>query len=300
MRLDLFLAKKYPGTSRAIFQKLIDAERVEINGAKAKGASQNVAASDDVKVFIPHQLTFAAEIADFVKNVIFEDENVVVVNKPAGILTHMKGGIADEFTVADFVKSRMENSDDVFSKTNRPGIVHRLDRATSGVLIAAKNKEAQSLLQNQFQERKAHKTYVALVEKAPKIGSAQIDLPIGRNPRFPSEFKIDPNGKSAVTDYKTLEVFNDGSALVELKPLTGRTHQLRVHLSHIGAPIVGDAVYGSGETGDRMFLHAFELEITIPKTGRQTENQRRTFRAELPQDFQDEIARRGGDLTKVL
>lgn len=289
MRLDKFLAEEYPDTSRAIFQKLIDSKRVEINGAKAKNARQNVDETDDVKVFFPHTLTFADEIAEFARNVIYEDENVVVVNKPAGILTHMKGGLADEFTVSDFVKSRIKTDDDVFSKSNRPGIVHRLDRATSGVLIATKNPETMSFLARQFADRKTHKTYLALVDKAPKLDAARIDLPIGRDPKTPSQFRVDPNGKPAITDYKTLEIFDDDSALVELKPLTGRTHQLRVHLSHINAPIVGDTVYGSGKIGSRMFLHAAELEITIPKIDDRTENQRKIFRADLPDDFQSEI-----------
>ena len=292
MRLDLFLAKKFPKHSRATFQKLIDSERIEINGAKAKNARQNVSESDDIKVFFPHQLTFAKEIADFASNIIFEDENVVIINKPIGILTHAKGNLADEFTVSDFVKSRMKTSDDVFAKTTRPGIVHRLDRATSGVLIAAKNPETQSFLQRQFQDRKVKKTYLAIVEKAPKITAARIDLPIDRNPKYPSEFKVDPNGRSAITNYKILEKFADGSALLELKPLTGRTHQLRVHLKHLNSPIVGDVVYGLSKDNDRMFLHAKELEITIPKTGNEAENQRRTFHANLPKDFQDEIDRR--------
>ncbi|MCL1876831.1 RluA family pseudouridine synthase [Candidatus Saccharibacteria bacterium] len=355
MRLDKFLAEKYPDTSRAIFQKLIDSKRVDINGAKATSVRQNVSETDEIVVqHFPHQLTFADEIADFAKNVIYEDENVVVVNKPAGILTHMKGSVADEFTVSDFVKSRMMKSStvfsesssrkcvngaakvtgspvdgdvtpresldalrdeekmvddfDIFTKSNRPGIVHRLDRATSGVLIAAKNPKAQNLLQNQFQDRKAHKTYLALVEKAPKLMEAKIDLPIGRNPKQPSEFRVDSNGKAAVTNYKVVQTFADGSALVELKPLTGRTHQLRVHLSYINAPIVGDAVYnviaskakqsnpdrhGDESPSDdkqRMFLHAKELEITIPG---EPNNERKIFTADLPQDFQDEIARRG-------
>ena len=290
MRLDLFLAKKFPKHSRASFQKLIDSERIEINGTKAKNARQSVSGSDDIKVFFPHQLTFAKEITDFASNIIFEDENVVIINKPIGLLTHAKGNLADEFTVSDFVKSRMEaNGDDVFVKTTRPGIVHRLDRTTSGILIAAKNPEAQSFLQKQFQDRRVKKTYLAIVEKAPKITVARIDLPIGRNPKYPSEFKIDANGKSAITDYKTLEVFADGSALLELKPVTGRTHQLRVHMKHLNSPILGDVVYNSNKTGDRMFLHALELEITIPKTGSETENQRRIFYADLSSDFQNEV-----------
>lgn len=287
--MDLFLAQRFPETSRATFQKLIADEKVKVGDKIATDPSFNFSENEIIEVNFPEQKSFEKEIKDFENNVIFEDENVVVINKPAGVLTHAKGGLMDEFTVADFVRSKIVADDD-FIKSNRPGIVHRLDRATSGILIAAKNPEAARLLTRQFASRKAKKTYFALVDKAPKLPAARIDLPIARNPKLPSQFRIDAKGKSAITDYKTLDVFTDNSALLELKPLTGRTHQLRVHLAHISAPIVGDAVYGLAKTGDRMFLHASELEITIPG---ETDNQRKTFTAPLPNDFQAEIKRRG-------
>ena len=331
MRLDLWLAQKFPDYSRAAFQKLIAAGRVEINGETMKDPAKTVAETDDIKVHFPHQQTFAREIKTFAKNVIYEDDNVVVINKPAGVLTHMKGAgnsLPDEFTVADFVKSRilvaknLSFEDDLFVKSNRPGIVHRLDRATSGVLIAAKKPFATRFLQKQFANRTAHKTYVALVEKAPKLPAARIDLPVLRNPVRQATFKIDAKGKPATTDYQVLETFADGSALVELKPQTGRTHQLRVHLAHIGAPIIGDAIYNpkSREKTEfisfsetmtdfdderhhnkkfakdvepakmsRMFLHAAQLEITIPDDD---QNRRETFTANLPEDFRKEILHR--------
>ena len=307
MRLDKFLSEKYPKVSRAVFQKLIESGNVMINGATCENVRQNVSESDDVSVTFPKKSDFADEIAAFEKQVIYEDENVVVINKPAGILTHAKGGLVDEFTVADFIASKHKAGSQQLSE--RSGIVHRLDRGTSGVLIAAKNPAAQGFLQKQFQDRKTHKTYLALTEKAPKIEAARIDLPIGRNAKRPSEFRVDPSGKPAITDYKTLEIFGDGSALVELKPLTGRTHQLRVHLSHIKAPIIGDVVYNKnchpelvsgsnnktvaeGDSSPRMFLHAAELEITIPKIHDETANQRKIFHVSPPPDFWDEIARR--------
>lgn len=310
-RLDKYLAEQNPAISRATFQKLIANNRVEVNGRHETNAKYPVKAGDEVRFFMPHVLTFAREIADFQKNVLFENENVVVVAKPAGVLTHSKGELNDEFTVADFAKSRILADKsasgaeiDSFAKGNRPGIVHRLDRATSGVLIIAKNPVAAHLLQQQFQSRKAHKTYLALVDHAPKIASANINLPLGRNPKTPSQFRVDAGGKSAQTFYKTLATFADGGALIELKPTTGRTHQLRIHLSYIGAPIAGDPIYNEKfakaykkkiaqdedfPRKNRMFLHAFSLEITIPDGG---ENVRRTFFAELPDDFRAEILRR--------
>lgn len=322
MRLDSFLAQQYPEYSRAILQKFIAAEYVKINGKIAKNPAQNINEIDKIEIDFPEKQTFENEIENFTKNVIYEDKNVVVANKPTGILTHMKGGIQDEFTVADFVKSRIlaenkssksdnsneenlnEKQNDFSEENNRAGIVHRLDRATSGVLISAKNPETSSILSRQFQDRKAHKTYLALTDKTPKISAARIDLPIARNSKKPAEFRIDASGKSAITNYKVLAHFEnekgeDLGALIELKPLTGRTHQLRVHLSYIDAPISGDIIYNekaakkfTKNNNLRMFLHAAKLEITIPKIDNEIENQRKTFSAKLPNDFLEEIKNR--------
>lgn len=207
--------------------------------------------------------------------VIYEDDNVLVINKPTGILTHAKGAVIEEFTVADFVKSKMLEPED----NNRPGIVHRLDRATSGVLIAGKDPVSKRYLQKQFSERKAKKTYLAIVKGELKHQAAKIDLPIERNPKAPATFRISANGKPASTDYQVLST-NGKYSLVELKPLTGRTHQLRVHLRHLNAPILGDELYGGGKSPiGRLCLHAWQLEITIPTS------QRKTFTAPLPDDF---------------
>lgn len=206
--------------------------------------------------------------------IIYQDDNVIVVNKPVGVLSHSKGALNDEFTVADFFKRYSKYHLD----TNRPGIIHRLDRDTSGVMIGALNDSAAKLLQRQFSDRKAHKTYVAVVDGVPNQLEAIIDLPIGRNPKEPSKFRVDPNGKSAKTVYKVL-ASNEKFSLVELQPLTGRTHQLRVHMAHIGTPIHGDKVYG--KPADRLYLHAAKLEITIPK------GERMLFTAIVPPEFAD-------------
>lgn len=310
VRLDKYLADQNPATSRSIFQKLIINNRVEVNGKHITNPKYKVKQIDKVNFFMPHVLTFADEIKDFAKNVIFENKNSVVIAKPAGILTHSKGELNDEFTVADFAKSRIiadkseDQDQDEFAKGNRPGIVHRLDRATSGVLIIAKDPSSAHMFQKQFSERKAHKTYFAITDHAPKVDHAKIDLPIGRNPKAPSTFRVDANGKSAQTEYRVLDKFSDGGVLIELKPATGRTHQLRVHLSYIGAPITGDPIYNASfakkyakktideKISSRMFLHAQNLEITIPKDG---ENVRETFHAPIPDDFRAEILSRDPD-----
>jgi len=276
------LAQEYPERSRSVWAKLIRRGEIKVNGKVAISASSTVNEADEVVV------TEAAELSqDLDLPVIYEDDNVLVINKPVGVLTHSKGALNEEFTVADFVKSRISLQGTTLQEgNNRFGIVHRLDRGTSGVLICAKNDAARKFLQKQFSDRKAKKTYLAIVEKAPKEPAARIDLPIARDPKRPSQFRVDPKGKPAITDYQTLETFADGSALLELKPLTGRTHQLRVHLAYIGAPIIGDPVYslqGRSLQKERMFLHAAALEITIPG------GERKTFTAELSVDFQTKI-----------
>lgn len=290
MRLDAYLSSQHQDLSRASIQKLIKDGKATVNGTVVKKPAYDVSESAVVRLSIPKQLDFVDEIAAFQKQVLFENDNVVVVNKPAGMLTHSKGELNNEFTVADFVRSQFDPAEAAEQRNNnRLGIVHRLDRATSGVLICARNLATASYLQKQFSERKAHKTYLALVERAPKHSAAQIDLPIARDIRRPSAFKVDGKGKSAITSYRILKYFDDGSALMELKPLTGRTHQLRVHLSYIGVPIIGDPVYGHGKYGDRLWLHAYQLEITVPTSD---SNQRMTFTADLPKDFKSAIEER--------
>ncbi len=230
---------------------------------------------DEVTVHVPE----ATDYSTHELPVIYEDDDVIVINKPSGVLTHSKGAVNEEFTVADFVRGKMTEPED----TNRPGIVHRLDRATSGVIIAAKHSAAKHHLQKQFQDRKAKKEYIAITRGVPKHPVAAIDLPIERNPKEPSKFRVGSNGKSAHTEYEVL-AHNDRISVISLKPTTGRTHQLRVHLEYLGTPIAGDDVYGGGKSSiGRLALHARSLEITLPG------GQRQTFVAEPPTDFQAAI-----------
>lgn len=272
MRLDAYLAQYFPEHSRSAWQKYILAGKVKVNGKVATSNRQNLGEDDEVTVDTDSHV----QLADIDLPVIYEDDNVVVINKPVGVLSHAKGGIVDEKTVADFFAKRTSFGAD----TNRPGIVHRLDRATSGVMIGAKNSETASLLQKQFSERKAKKSYTAIVTGIPDPVSAKLDLPIERNPRQPSQFRVGTNGKSATTTYEVLQS-NKKMSLVKLTPETGRTHQLRVHMQYIKHPIVGDVVYG--KPADRMYLHASSLEITIP------EGQRKVFEAPLPPEFMEKI-----------
>lgn len=273
MRLDQYVAQFWPEYSRSVWQKYILAGYVKVNGEVVTVSKVTLGEDDEVTVEI-------AADPDFSKHtlpVVYEDEHVVVINKPHGVLTHAKGEIVDEFSVADFMRPKMTEPDE----TNRPGIVHRLDRDTSGIIICAKDKETKTLLQKQFQDRKAHKTYLAIVRGVPKELSATLDLPIERNPKKPSTHRVGVNGKQASTHYEVIGS-NKTHSVIRLTPRTGRTHQLRVHMAYIGVPIVGDRLYGSPKSPiDRLCLHAESLEITIPTSHRET------FTAKPPEDFKN-------------
>lgn len=270
-RLDTYLYEHYKEISRSRWQKYIKDSRVSINGKTITTPSYEIDDKAIIDIKLPEEKKFEKEKLD----ILYLDDNVIVINKPAGILTHAKGVDSDEFTVADFFKRYSTYALD----TNRAGIVHRLDRDTSGVIIGARNNETANLLKKQFAKRLTKKTYIAITTSIPKLEKARIDLPIARNPKKPATFKVSSNGKVAITDYKVLKT-NENYALIELMPKTGRTHQLRVHLNYINCPILGDKIYGT-KKADRMYLHAEKLEITIPNKGRMT------FEAKLPKEFKD-------------
>lgn len=267
-RLDSELAIRYSEISRSTWQKYIKAGYVKVNDMIIKFPRYDITEIDKIAVSIP-------EKGDYSKNelpILYIDDNVIVVNKPCGVLTHSKGALNDEFTVADYFRKYTTYNLD----TNRPGIVHRLDRDTSGVIIGARNPETAEMLQKQFANRTTKKIYYAVLVGVPKLTKANIDLPIGRNPTSPSTFRVDSNGKPAYTKYEIIESTNKYS-LVKLEPHTGRTHQLRVHMKYIGTPILGDKIYG--KIADRLYLHAASLEITIPTSDR------KVFYAPIPNEL---------------
>lgn len=274
-RVDSFLATNAPEYSRSYWQKRCEAGDVKISGTRVK-ASYKLTLDDIVEVTLPDAPVFQEQSLP----VIYEDDDVIVINKPAGVLTHAKGAESQEFTVAEFVRPKTTDGLD----TNRPGIVHRLDRGTSGIIIAAKNNEAKRWLQGQFSKRNVKKTYVALVEGHLRQPEAILRLPIERNPKKPQTFRVGANGKPAETAYKVTKSYKDFD-LVELKPHTGRTHQLRVHLEYLSHPIVGDPIYGKeAKQLGRMFLHAQQLELTLPS------RERKVFTAPLPPELQDYLS----------
>lgn len=262
-RLDHLLVEKFPEYNRSSLQTFIESGFVKVDGKVAKKPNEKYEKTVKIELKVPEKEPLRPELEP---TKLYEDDNVLVLDKPSGLLSETKGEYCPEPTLSDFGL-----------------IVHRLDRDTSGVVILAKNEKTQSFLRKQFQDRKAHKTYIAVVNGRPKLDTAKIDLPIARNLKRPTTFQVDPNGKPSVTYYKVLKT-NDKHSVVELKPVTGRTHQLRVHLKFIGNPIVGDGVYGEKESS-RLMLHAESLEITIPGKTEDADNIRKTFTAPVPPDF---------------
>lgn len=256
VRLDVLMAEIFRSYNRSTLQKFIEYGFVTVDGKLVKKSNQKFERGVKIDLKIPDVM----KNADLVPDVLYEDEQVVVLNKPAGLLSMAKGQYCPENTL------------------ERYGLlVHRLDRDTSGVVIMAKNPDAQAFLKKQFQDRKAHKTYYAVVEGRPKLDEARIDLPLARDLKRPTTFRVEAGGKPAETFYKVIRS-NGEKTMVELRPTTGRTHQLRVHMKYLGHPILGDRVYGV-EKADRLYLHAHTLEVTLPG------GKRAVFEAPLPQEF---------------
>jgi 23S rRNA pseudouridine1911/1915/1917 synthase len=268
-RADVLLARLHPEYSRAALAKLFDKGLVTFNDKELKAGDKIMPGSP----FTADLSSLQQATEDIELPVVYEDDDCIVINKPAGVLTHVQGEFNPEPTVASFLRQKSRELEG-----ERAGVVHRLDRPTSGIIIGAKNARAMSWLQRQFAERTVSKTYVAVVQGQLQQDEAIIDMPIERNPKAPATFRVGSNGKNAVTRYKVLAQ-NEQYSLVELKPQTGRTHQLRVHLAKIGHPIVGDPLYGKGSHGDRLYLHARSLQITLP------DGELKTFEAPVPPEF---------------
>ena len=273
-RLDKVLATSLPEYSRSSLVKLVEDGLVTVNSL-VKPASYKLKINDEVSIDLE---PLKRPVSEIEIPVIYEDNDVVVLNKLAGILTHSKGEFNKEGTVATFIQSRL-NGDELWKSTNRAGIVHRLDRGTSGVIICAKNKKTEDYLKGQFSKRNVKKTYVAVISGKLPENEGMIDIPIERNPKKPATFRAGMNGKTAQTRFEIIKS-NGKYSVVELKPITGRTHQLRVHLNYLGHPIVGDEFY-KGETAPRLMLHALKLEVTLPS------RERKQFEVPLPTEFKE-------------
>jgi len=281
-RLDKYLVSCLPEFSRARIQGLILDGFVSINGVAAKKAGQMIEDGDDIEVRVPPPVPSGLVAEDIPLDIIFENDDLIVVNKPAGMVVHPAAGHYSG-TLVNAVLGYDLDLEGIGGE-ERPGLVHRLDKETSGLIILAKNERAHNWLQDQFRLRKVEKTYLALVDGKPPTPAGRVEAPIGRDPSHRKKMAIVSAGKGreAVSEYKTLESFRNHT-LLEFHPHTGRTHQIRLHCQFLGCPIVGDSVYGKRTvtaTIDRHFLHAYRLKIILPG-----EKSPRTFEADLPEEL---------------
>ena len=283
-RLDAYLSLKNEKISRTMVQKLIEEGNILVNGKNPK-ASYKVSEGDKITLeeIEPKEISLKAQ--DIAVDIIYEDKDIIVVNKPKGLVVHPANGNPDG-TLVNAIMSICKGSLSGIGGEIRPGIVHRLDKDTSGIIIIAKNDEAHINLSEQIKNRKVKKTYIALVRGFVKENEATINMPIGRSQKDRKKMAVVKNGKNAVTHIKVLERFNNYT-LLQVNIETGRTHQIRVHLSEIGYPIVGDYTYSNGKNEFGIVgqcLHAKSLKFRHPIT-----NEEMYLEAELPQYFKDVI-----------
>jgi 23S rRNA pseudouridine1911/1915/1917 synthase len=293
-RLDRAIVAALPALTRSHVQQLIERGAATVNGAAAK-AGYKLRAGDLVSVTPPPPAPTRLAPEPLPLSVVYEDEAVLVLDKPAGLVVHPAPG----HPAGTLVNAVLAHAPGVeMNGTHRPGIVHRLDKDTSGLIVVAKTDAARLDLVGQFADRRVLKEYLALVLGYPPA-TATIDAPIGRDPRRRQRMAVAPGGRPAQTDVTTIETLH-GCALVRARPHTGRTHQIRVHLAALGHPIVGDAVYGPGGalvvaqgpnrpprrlTAPRQFLHAARLGFRLPSTG-----EWREFTSALPPDLEAVLA----------
>lgn len=270
--------------SRAQIQALIKEGQVTVNGAQMKPGAK-LKGGETIRLTIPLKPEEAIEPEPIPLDVIYEDDDLAVIDKPAGLIVHP--GVANEKdTLVHAMLARWPEIARMNVEEKRMGIVHRLDKDTSGLLVIAKNDAARRKLAAQFQERSVEKVYLALLERTPPTRSGRIEAPIGRDPQQRKHMTVMRGGRPAITEYAVIDDnFIDGQALVHIRPLTGRTHQIRVHMAFIGCPVVGDTVYGFRKQRvklKRHFLHAAELAFDHPTTG-----ERLHFSSPLPPGLQN-------------
>ena len=282
IRLDSYLSLKNKDISRTMIQKLIDEENILVNDKKTK-ASYKVSEGDNIILneVKPKEISLKAQ--EIPLDILYEDKDIIVVNKPKGLVVHPANGNPDG-TLVNAIMSICKDSLSGIGGKIRPGIVHRLDKDTSGVIIIAKNDLAHINLSNQIKNREVKKTYIALVRGVVKENEATINMPIGRSTKDRKKMAVTKNGKQAITHIKVLERFKNYT-LLEVKIETGRTHQIRVHLSQIGYPIVGDYTYSNGKNEFGVVgqcLHAKSLKFKHPIT-----NKEMFIQSDLPQYFEE-------------
>jgi len=281
-RLDQYLAAQDTGLTRSRLQRLITEGQVLVNDGPAK-PSRQVRAGDRVILSVPPPRPSGLVAQDIPVTVVYQDQHLVVIDKPAGLAVHPGPGHPDK-TLVNALLAMCPDIQGIGGEI-RPGIVHRLDKDTSGLMMVAKTHQAHNNLSGQIKARQVTKGYLALVEGAPEPARGKVDAPVGRHPRRRTRMAVVVGGKEARTSYRVREQFQGrglpGYSLIELYLETGRTHQIRVHMAHIGHPLVGDTTYGrKSPLVARHFLHAFHLAFKHPATGEPLE-----FKIELPADL---------------
>ncbi len=278
-RLDRFLVECLPDYSRARLQALIKEGRVRVNGLLATKTGRPLDQDELIEIALPATRPAGLVGEDIPLDIVFENDDLIVINKPAGMVVHPAAG-HDSGTLVHAVLGHAPDLQGIGGE-ERPGVVHRLDKETSGLIVVAKNDRSHRWLQDQFRLRQVTKIYLALVDGKPPTPSGRVEASIGRDRIHRKKMAVltGPMGRDSVSEYRTLERFKNHT-LLEFHPLTGRTHQVRLHCAFLGCPVVGDVLYGLKKPTlalDRHFLHAYRLKITLPG-----EKQPRWFEAPLP------------------
>jgi len=285
-RLDSYIASNVDGLSRTAVKRLIEEGNIKIN-EKDQKVSYKVQENDVITINEPEARELDIKAQDIPVDVVYEDKDIIVVNKPKGLVVHPANGNWDG-TLVNAIMAICKDSLSGIGGEIRPGIVHRLDKDTSGLLIVAKNDEAHLNMSNQIKDREVKKIYYALVRGVVSEDEATINMPIARSTKDRKKMAVNKNGKEAITHFKVLERFNKYT-LLEVKIDTGRTHQIRVHLSEIGHPVVGDEVYSNGKNEFNVkgqLLHAKSLDFKHPITGKEMH-----LETELPKEFMDVLSK---------
>ena len=285
-RLDAYVSNQNNELTRTAVQRLIEQEKILVNGKKQKVAYK-VTEGDTITIEETEAKTIELKAQEIPIDIIYEDNDIIVVNKPKGMVVHPANGNPDG-TLVNAIMAICKDSLSGIGGEIRPGIVHRLDKDTSGLLIVAKNDKAHVNMSEQIKNHEVKKTYIALVRGIVKENEATIDMPIGRSRSDRKKMAVDKNGRNAVTHIKVLKRY-DKYTLLEINIETGRTHQIRVHLSHIGYPIIGDYTYSNGKNEFGVVgqcLHAKSLEFKHPITGKKMK-----LEATLPDYFENILSR---------
>lgn len=281
-RLDVYIASKDEETTRSSAQRQIEQGNVVVNGKKITKVSYKVSEGDKIELEEQEPVEIELKAQDIPIDIVYEDKDIIVVNKPKGMVVHPANG-NPEGTLVNAIMAICKDSLSGIGGEIRPGIVHRLDKDTSGLLIVAKNDMAHVNMSEQIKRHEVKKTYIALVRGIVKENEATIDMPIGRSNSDRKKMAVTKNGKNAVTHIKVLKRY-DKYTLLEINIETGRTHQIRVHLAHIGYPVIGDYIYSNGKNEFGIVgqcLHAKSLEFKHPITGKDMK-----LEAPLPEYFE--------------